>query len=285
MKIDGVRIAEKIFEDLKSRVGELRKNNITPKLAVVLVGENSASEAYIAQKQLRIKEINADIEIIRFPVEISSETLIDKIRELNLNSQTHGIIVQRPLPDHIDPDTIENEIADIKDVDGFKTGSPYHIPVVLAVMKILEEIYTISNQPNPFLSWIKSQQIVLLGKGSTAGKPLMDYLKEIGVNFELIDSRTENPQEITKQADIIISSVGKENFIKPEMLKKSVILIGVGINKNKDGQIHGDYEEEQIKDIASFYTPTPGGVGPVNVAVLLDNLLTAAEESNHLQTL
>ena len=285
MKIDGVRIAEKIFEDLKSRVGELRKNNITPKLAVVLVGENSASEAYIAQKQLRIKEINADIEIIRFPVEISSETLIDKIRELNLNSQTHGIIVQRPLPDHIDPDTIENEIVDIKDVDGFKTGSPYHIPVVLAVMKILEEIYTISNQPNPFLSWIKSQQIVLLGKGSTAGKPLMDYLKEIGVNFELIDSRTENPQEITKQADIIISSVGKENFIKPEMLKKSVILIGVGINKNKDGQIHGDYEEEQIKDIASFYTPTPGGVGPVNVAVLLDNLLTAAEESNHLQTL
>ena len=303
MKIDGRQIADNIFDDLKERVGELQKNNIIPKLAVILVGENPSSEVYVLQKQLRGKEINVEIEILRFPETVSGETLIDKIRELNLNSQIHGIIVQRPLPAHINPDTIENEIADSKDVDGFKPGSPFHVPLVLAVVKILEEAFTslqanemseaisgIAASPSAprndeFTYWLKSKKIVLLGKGSTAGKPLLDYFKEIGANFQLVDSKTENPQEITKQADIIISSVGKESTIKPEMLKSGVILIGVGINKNEEGKLHGDYDEDQIKDIASLYTPTPGGVGPVNVAMLLQNLLTAAEESNHLQTL
>jgi methylenetetrahydrofolate dehydrogenase (NADP+)/methenyltetrahydrofolate cyclohydrolase len=127
------------------------------------------------------------------------------------------------------------------------------------------------------LSWLKAKTIVLIGKGDTAGKPLFDYLSEIGTRPQLIDSKTENPQELTKQADLIISSVGKPEIIKPDMLKQGVILIGVGISKDAAGKLHGDYEEDAIQTIASAYTPTPGGVGPVNVAMLLNNLVTATE--------
>ncbi len=297
MKIDGRQIAEKVFQDLKSRVGELKKNDINPHLAVILVGDDPASAVYVLQKQLRGKEIEVNVEVVRFPSSVSSQTLIDKILELNLNSQVHGIIVQRPLPDHIDPDVIENEIADRKDVDGFKAGSPYHVPLVLAVVKILQEVFKETNETEgpqqgptplvssgssdsfaPFILWLKSKKIALLGKGSTAGQPIIDYLKEIGVSFEFIDSSTENPKEITQKADIIISSVGKEKLITPDMIKMGVILIGVGINRNAEGQLHGDYDEEAIKDIASSYTPTPKGVGPINVAMLLENLLAAAEK-------
>ena len=277
MKIDGRQIAEKVFQDLKSRVGELKKNDINPHLAVILVGDDPASTVYVLQKQLRGKEIEVNVEVVRFPSSVSSQTLIDKIRDLNLNSQIHGIIVQRPLPEHINPDMIEDEIADRKDADGFKAGSPYYVPLVLAVIKILEEISQ-KETGGDFINWLKSKKIALLGKGSTAGQPIIDYLKEIGVSFEFIDSSTENPKEITQKADIIISSVGKEKLITPDMIKMGVILIGVGINRNAEGQLHGDYDEEAIKDIASSYTPTPKGVGPINVAMLLENLLAAAEK-------
>ena len=318
MKVDGKQIASKIFDDLKNRVARLQAPErsdggqgepITPHLAVILVGENPASEAYVLQKQLRGKTIDANIEVLRYSPDISAQILIDKIRELNANSQIHGIIVQRPLPEHIDPDLIENEIADAKDVDGFKPGSPFYVPLVLAVMRILEEVYkaqtdsgVVAKAPPQndvilasdegarpeslvdFLSWLQSKKIVLFGKGSTAGQPIMDYFKEKGIDFEFIERTRENPEEVTQKADIIISSVGKKDIIKPTMIKNGVILIGVGINKDEDGHLYGDYEEDQIKDIASFYTPTPGGVGPVNVAMLLENLITSAEQSNPLSS-
>jgi methylenetetrahydrofolate dehydrogenase (NADP+)/methenyltetrahydrofolate cyclohydrolase len=296
MLINGKHIAEQIFSDLKQRVSSL---NFTPKLGVILVGEDPASEAYVMQKQLKADNINAEVAIFQFPIDTQTETLLDKIRSLNSDSTTHGIIVQRPLPPHINTDVLQEEIDESKDVDGFKSTSPFHVPVVLAVLRILNEVYVslrakemsdaisssqIAASPTAprndnLLVWLKTKQVVLIGKGSTAGKPLMDYLNEMGVAFQSIDSKTENPEEITKQADIIISSVGKGSIITREMIKPGVVLIGIGIFRGEDGKLHGDYEEEQIKDIAAFYTPTPGGVGPINVAMLLENLVMAAENS------
>lgn len=305
MKLDGRKIAGEIFAELKQRVGELKQKDIVPHLSVILVGEDPASEAYVLQKQLRADDINAEIEVLTYSVETNTETLLNKIRELNTNSQVHGIIIQRPLPEHINQDALCNAVADEKDIDGFKTGSPYHVPIVMAVVRVLEEIYKEkeangSKGPNgpkdeneenafgpsvpsdpfgPFLLWLKSKKTVLLGKGSTAGQPLIDYFKEMGIPFQLIDSKTENPVEITRLADIIISSVGKGEIIKPEILKNGAALIGIGIFRGEDGKLYGDYNEEHIKDIVSSYTPTPGGVGPINVAMLFSNLLTAAEQT------
>jgi methylenetetrahydrofolate dehydrogenase (NADP+) / methenyltetrahydrofolate cyclohydrolase len=290
MRIEGKAIADNIFASLKDRVRELETKNITPKLAVILVGEDPASEAYVMQKQLKADNINAQVEVLQYPLETTSEILLDKIRFLNQDSTTHGIIVQRPLPSHINPDSLQEAILESKDIDGFKPGSPFYVPVVLAVLRVLNEIYYSSSEQgesrsmfstgsnnSDLTSWLKLKSIVLIGKGSTAGKPLMDYFNEMGVPFQIVDSKTENPQEITKQADIIISSVGKGSIITPDMLKQNVALIGIGIHRGVDNKLHGDYEDEQIKDIASFYTPTPGGVGPINVAMLLENLVTASE--------
>lgn len=288
MRIDGKVIADAIFAGLKERVEELEKKSITPKLAVILVGEDPASEAYVMQKQLKADNINAQVEIFQYPVETTTEDLLDKIQLLNTDSATHGIIVQRPLPAHINPDVLEEAINENKDVDGFKPSSPFHVPVVLAVLRILTEIQAnesnpalhsdLSNPPLDLTTWLKTQKLVLIGKGSTAGRPLMDYLNEMGITFQLIDSKTEQPEEITKQADIIISSVGQGNIIRSDMIKQGVSLIGIGIHRGEDGKLHGDYEDDQIENIASFYTPTPGGIGPINVAMLLENLVTAAEQ-------
>ena len=299
MRIDGKAIADSIFADLKSRVGDLETKNITPKLAVILVGEDPASEAYVMQKQLKADNINAEVEVLQYAVETTTETLLDKIRLLNSDNTTHGIIVQRPLPPHIDPDVLEEIIMESKDVDGFKPGSPFYVPVVLAVLRLLNEIYVslrenevseaissneiaaspTASRNDDIITWLKTKKIVLIGKGSTAGKPLMDYFNEMGVPFQVIDSKTEHPQEITKQADIIISSVGKGSIITQENIKPGVSLIGIGIHRGEDNKLHGDYDEDQVKDIAGYYTPTPGGVGPINVAMLLDNLITAAEQA------
>ena len=135
MRIDGKAIADSIFADLKSRVGDLETKNITPKLAVILVGEDPASEAYVMQKQLKADNINAEVEVLQYAVETTTETLLDKIRLLNSDNTTHGIIVQRPLPPHIDPDTLQEAIIESKDVDGFKPNSPFYVPVVLAVLR------------------------------------------------------------------------------------------------------------------------------------------------------
>lgn len=278
MKINGRELAENIYTDLRGRVAALQAKEVTPRLCVILVGDDPASQVYVQQKKLKGEQINAIIDIIPYPTETSAETILSKVRALNADNSVHGIIIQRPLPPHISPEVVGEAVADIKDVDGFKAESPFNVPVVMAVFRILEEIFKQTHEAMTDLeSWLKTKNIVLIGKGGTAGKPIADYLKEIGTTPHIIDSRTANPQELTKQADIIISSVGKQEIIKPDMIKPGVILIGVGLNKDTAGKLHGDYEEEAIQAIASCYTPTPGGVGPVNVAMLLHNLVTATE--------
>jgi methylenetetrahydrofolate dehydrogenase (NADP+) / methenyltetrahydrofolate cyclohydrolase len=310
VRIDGREIAEKLFEELKSRVGALKKKNVIPHLVVILVGENPASVAYVTLKQQKGEAIGAKVTLIKYPTDITTEELTVKIKELNDDKSVHGILIQRPLPEQINIEKLELLTKPEKDIDGFHPDSPFTLPLPLAVVKILEEVYKMKNNvgvtsagdphrapgttkvseavgwgkerqdPEKFQYWLKSQNIVVLGKGPTGGGPIIKLLNKLGVNPEIIDSKTDNPEELMKNADIIISSVGRENVVKPENIKKGVILIGVGILRGEDRKLKGDYDIDKIKDIAGYYTPTPGGVGPVNVAMLLDNLLEAAENQS-----
>ncbi len=285
MQINGKEIAEKIYVDLKKRVGELNKKNIIPHLAVILVGENPASVAYVTLKQKKGEEIGARVTVLNYLPSVTTGELLEKLNKLNDDPSVHGILIQRPLPDQINVEKLEMHTNPEKDIDGFHPNSPYTLPLPLAVVRILEEIYTLKNSESKlanldFLSWLKAQNIVILGKGPTGGGPIMDYLKKLDVPFTLIDSKTVDPEKKMMHADVIIGAVGRENIVTPEKIKNGVILVGVGILRGEDGKLKGDYDVEKIKDIAGYYTPTPGGTGPVNVAKLMENLITATEKQS-----
>lgn len=277
MKIDGKAIAQIILDNLSKRVKELKKRGVNPHLVIILVGDDPASAAYVRQKELKAKEIGAKVTILRLPMSITSDKLLKLLNKLNPDHEVNGVIVQRPLPPHIDHETIALAVDPKKDVDGLHPDSPFPMPLALAVSKILQQVARL--QGDALRGWERKKKIVIIGKGKTAGGPVIDMLKKQGVEPVIIDSKTLNPQAKTKNADIIITSVGKSNIVTKDMVKKDVILISVGLYRGKDGKLHGDYEEEEIENIASFYTPTPGGVGPVNVAMLLENLVVAANSS------
>jgi len=285
MVIDGKQTANEIFENLKSRIDKLKEQGIIPHLVIILINKDPASVVYVNQKKIKGKSIGANITLYQYPNSVTTKTLLDRFNDLNHLSNVHGIIAQRPLPQHLDSKQISLAIDPKKDVDGFHPNSKFRPPIALAVLRILKTIYaTPSRWPNGLLEggfdkWLKSQKIVVIGKGETGGKPIIEMFEQMEIEPTVIDSKTRNKERIAKKADIIISAVGKPNVIESKMIKKGVVLIGIGIHRGKDGKLHGDYEEEKIKNIASFYTPTPGGVGPLNVAMLLENLVKAAVNS------
>lgn len=277
MKIDGKEIAQKILEDLKKQVEKLKKKNIIPHLAIILVGQDPASVAYVIQKKIKAEKIGATTTIYSLESRIQNSELIVLIEKLNSDKNIHGIIVQQPLPEGINVQKITQAVDPKKDVDGFHSNTQFEMPIAMAVLKILKEIHASTPGVEPrTIDWLKNKNIVVMGKGETGGKPIINALQRMGISPTIIDSKTENPQNLTKKADIIISAVGKSNVITPEMLEQDIILISIGLHK-ENGKIIGDYNEEKIKDIAVFYTPSPGGVGPVNVAMLLKNLVKASE--------
>lgn len=286
MIISGTAIAHEMYIDFQRRVEELQKKNVTPHLVAILVGENPASIAYVNLKQKRAEAIGAVVTVLRYEESVTEKELLEKIKQLNTDPDVHGILIQRPLPEHIDVAKLEETTDPEKDIDGFHKDSPYTLPLSLAVVEILKDIFSSlrnhevakQSQTNDFNNWLQTKQIVVLGKGPTGGGPIIAHLKKLELKPTLIDSNTPHPEDITRDADIIISATGKEHMITADKVKQDVILIGVGVMKGTDGKLHGDYEPEEVDSIASFYTPTPGGVGPVNVAKLIDNLITAAEK-------
>lgn len=277
MKIDGKQIAQDILNNLKQRVEKLERENITPCLAIILVGKDPASIAYIKQKELKAKSIGIKTITYNLKSEIKNQELIKLIKKLNKDKSIHGIVTQQPLSKYINTETITQIINPKKDVDGFHSKSHFEMPIALAALKILKEIHDLIPNVEPeFIEWLKNKKIVVIGKGETGGKPIIITLKKLDINLLIIDSKTRNPSAITKTAEIIITAVGKPKILTSKMIKKKVILIDVGISKGKDAKAIGDYAENEIKNIASFYTPTPGGIGPVNVAMLLQNTVIAA---------
>ncbi len=275
MKIDGKEIASNILKDLKIRVEKLKEKKITPHLYIITFGKNPQTESYLRQKLSKAEIIGAKITIKRFSLNTSASSIYKFIEELNKDKKIHGIIIQRPLIKSLDEEKTSLSINLPKDVDGFHPHSKFSVPVAIAVIKLIES--TIENES--ILEFLKSKKIVVIGKGTTAGKPVINLLEKYKIKFKKVDSKTKDKNKIFKLTDIIISAVGK-NIINKENIKKGVVLIGIGMHTGSDGELKGDYNQEEIANKVSFYTPTPGGVGPVNVAMLMKNLVEATENQN-----
>jgi methylenetetrahydrofolate dehydrogenase (NADP+)/methenyltetrahydrofolate cyclohydrolase len=277
MKIDGRQIATNILEELKTKVDVLKDQGVIPTMAVILIGNVKSSESYVKQKELKAKIIGAEIKIFRFNETVTNEEIEVLIKKLDADKNVHGIILQRPTPKNINADLLENLISPIKEIDGFGKKPLYAVPVAAAVFEVLDEIFGNLKEMDSFSVWLAKKKVVILGKGETAGMPIINYFKNREIDPIVIDSKTENANAILSSADIIISAVGKREVIKTEELKQGVILIGVGISTNDEEKTQGDYDENKLEEIASFYTTTPGGVGPVNVALLMENLVRACQ--------
>jgi methylenetetrahydrofolate dehydrogenase (NADP+)/methenyltetrahydrofolate cyclohydrolase len=272
MIIDGRKIATKNLKNLKKRVEKLKSEGLTPKLYIILLSNDPVSTSYVKQKLLRADETGIQIVLDNENPTITTDKLTEKIKKLNNDSSINGIIIQRPMSKQLSEEIIANAVSPKKDIDGFNYISEFEVPVSMAIFKILRNIH-----PNNFERWLSVQKIMVVGNGLTAGKPIIKSFRKLGIKTQSINSKTENKNKLLKTSDIIISAVGKADVIKVSEIKKGAILIGVGLHKEDDGKFHGDFDEEKIEKIASFYSPTPGGVGPVNVACLLENLVTAAE--------
>ena len=270
MKIDGKAIALELLKHLKIRVDKLKEKGIIPHLCIITFGKNPQTESYLKQKILRSEQIGAKITIKKFDEDVNQEIIYDLIGDLNGDKKVNGIIVQRPLPKSFEEFKICKAVKKEKDVDGFYPGSPFDPPVALAVIELIK-----NTKPNIALN---TKKIALVGKGTTAGKPIISFFEKMNIQTIKIDSKTQNANKILKSADIIVSSVGKK-IINSSNIKNGVILIGVGMH-TENGKLKGDYEETEIEKIAKAYTPTPGGVGPVNVTMLMKNLVEASENQN-----
>lgn len=275
MELSGRVLAETVLADVKKKVLRLTKNGTIPELAIVTVGGEDAWISYVSQKEKTAQRLGIKTNLIHLSAANERE-LLDTLKKLNEDKKTHGIIVQRPIPKEYDRQKVVQVIENIKDIDGFRSDSLYIVPVLLAIQHFIREAYGVITASD-LEKVLINQSVCVAGKGETAGGPATEWLSTIQAAYTVIDSKTKDPCQELKNADLVICAVGKSGVIKPECLKKGVILIGVGTHK-ENGKLIGDYNVEEIKDIAKAWTPTPGGVGPLNLAYLFQNLLTAAEK-------
>lgn len=276
MIINGKELAQKIREELKGEVENLRKNGIIPKLAVIMVGDNKASEVYVRNKSRACDEVGIEFEEFLKDENISQEELIGLIDELNNREDIHGILLQSPIPKHLDIREAFNRIDNKKDVDGFH-------PINVGKLSIGEDSF-ISCTPYGVIKMLEAYNIeiegkhaVIIGRSNIVGKPLVQCLLNKNATVTVCHSRTQNIAEITKQADILIAALGKAKFVTENMVKEGAVVIDVGINRNEEGKLVGDVDFENVEKKASYITPVPGGVGPMTIAMLMHNVVKAAK--------
>lgn len=277
MKIDGTAIALGIQETLTCQVALFKKENIIPHLAVILIGNDPSSVIYVGRKQKLGEKIGVLVTLNHLPVSIDKESVFKLIEKLNNDRLIHGIIIQRPTGIPIEKEQLDLSVSPDKDVDGFHPESLFNPPVAEAVIRILYSIFNPNkfSLDSKFHSWLSSKKILVIGRGETAGKPVADYLTKLNIPHLVGHSQTKNLGQICCESDIIISCVGKSNIVRQEMINSNSILIGVGLHQEFD-KLQTDYKQEEISRKAKYYTPVPGGVGPVNVACLFENLISAA---------
>ncbi len=274
--INGKEIGQEIRNAVAERVIRLKEQGLTPGLAVVLVGDNQASATYVRNKQKSCEAIGMYSELIKLPEETKQEELLTQIQQLNQREDIHGILVQLPLPKHIDEDTVIATIAVEKDVDGFSPvsvgkmmlGQETFLPCTpFGVMKLLE--YSGIE--------IAGKHAVIVGRSHIVGKPMGQLLLQKDATVTYTHSKTPDLPSFTKQADILIAAVGRANFITKEHVKEGAVVIDVGINRDDNNKLCGDVNFAEVDSIASHITPVPGGVGPMTITMLLFNTVQAAE--------
>ncbi|QCR32816.1 bifunctional methylenetetrahydrofolate dehydrogenase/methenyltetrahydrofolate cyclohydrolase FolD [Lysinibacillus sp. SGAir0095] len=278
MVIKGNEIGQEIRKSVAERVTKLKDQGVTPGLAVILVGDNPASQTYVRNKQKSCEAIGIFSELIKLPQDVSEEELLEQIRLLNNSEGIHGILVQLPLPSHINEDKVIATISPEKDVDGFSPvsvgkmmlGQETYLPCTpFGVMKLLE--YTGID--------IAGKHAVIVGRSHIVGKPMGQLLLQKDATVTYTHSKTPDLPSITKQADIIVAAVGRPNFITKEHVKPGAVVIDVGINRDENNKLIGDVHFAEVEQLASHITPVPGGVGPMTITMLLYNTVQSAEKS------
>lgn len=274
--IDGKKLAAKLRQDYLGRVQALTRAGMAPGLAVILVGDDAASAVYVGNKVRACEAVGIRSQTDRFPATITNDALLDRIEELNADPMIHGILVQLPLPQHIDMAKVLETIAVEKDVDGFHlynvgglvTGNTVFSPCTpYGVVKLLES----ENIP------IEGQNVVVVGASNIVGKPMALMLMARDATVSICHAKTRDLAQYTILADILVVAAGVPNLILPQMVKTGAVVIDVGINRLPDGRITGDVDFEGVRWRASAITPVPGGVGPMTVTMLLENTIKSAE--------
>ncbi|OIU71104.1 bifunctional methylenetetrahydrofolate dehydrogenase/methenyltetrahydrofolate cyclohydrolase FolD [Rossellomorea aquimaris] len=273
--IDGRLIADYYRERLQESISELKANDVTPGLAVILVGDNHASHTYVKMKRKACSKLGIHSELYQFQESLTQEELVGKIEELNELDHIHGILVQLPLPQHINPITIIETISPSKDVDGFHPVSigkmvtnqdTFYSCTPLGIIKMLE--YEKID--------IKGKHVVILGRSNIVGKPAGQLFLNRDATVTYCHSKTANLTDYTKKADILVSAVGKAKLIGAGDIKKGAVVIDVGMNRDEAGRLCGDVDFESAREAAGKITPVPGGVGPMTITMLLYNTVKSA---------
>lgn len=276
--IDGTALSAKLRAEVAARTHALKTRGVTPGLAVILVGDDPASAVYVRNKVKACLDSGVHSVFEKYDASLTQDALLARIAALNIDPAIHGILVQMPLPKHIDPHKVIEAISTTKDVDGYATlsagelmtGQPGFRPCTpYGCMKLIE-----STGVN-----LRGKHAVVIGRSNTVGKPMALLLLQANATVTVCHSATADIGYHTRQADVVVAAVGKRNVLTADMVKPGAIVIDVGMNRNDEGKLCGDVDFAGVKDVASFITPVPGGVGPMTITMLLINTLEAAERS------
>jgi len=273
--LDGKALAASIRADLKQKVAALERRGVRPGLAVILAGDDAASRVYVRNKVLASEQTGVRSELCEFPSSVTESELLDRVAALNADAAVHGILVQLPLPKQVNAARILQAVSPAKDVDGFHAanlgallaGNPSVVPCTpAAVMRILEHAGV----------RLAGQQAVVIGRSSIVGKPLALLLLRRDATVTICHSKTKDIESITRQADILVAAVGRAKLVGRAMVKPGACVIDVGVNRLADARLAGDVDFDAVKEVAGWITPVPGGVGPMTIAMLLENCVRAA---------
>lgn len=274
--IDGNALSRQLRADVGARVTALKAKGITPGLAVILVGDNPASQVYVRNKVKACEDTGMHSVLERWPATLGEAELLARVEALNRDTTIHGILVQLPLPAHIDAQKVIEAISPAKDVDGFHiasagalmTGMPGFWPCTpYGCMKMLDSIGC----------ELKGKHAVVIGRSNIVGKPMALMLLQQNATVTICHSGTKDLKALTLQADVIVAAVGKRNVLTADMVKPGAVVLDVGMNRNDEGKLCGDVDFDAVKEVASWITPVPGGVGPMTITMLMVNTLESAE--------
>ena len=276
--IDGNALSRQLRADVSARVTALKAKGITPGLAVILVGENAASQVYVRNKVKACEDTGMHSVLERWPATMTEAELLARVDALNTDTTIHGILVQLPLPAHIDAQKVIEAISPAKDVDGFHIASAGALMTGMhgfwpctpyGCMKMLESIgYD-----------LKGKHAVVIGRSNIVGKPMALMLLQQNATVTICHSATKDLKAMTLQADVIVAAVGKRNVLTADMVKPGAVVLDVGMNRNDEGKLCGDVDFEGVKQVAGWITPVPGGVGPMTITMLMVNTLESAERT------
>ena len=277
--IDGKLVTAKIREEIKNESAAFEKETgIKPGLAVIIVGDDPASQVYVRNKGKACEEVGFYSEIHRLPAETTEEELLALVHSLNENEKIHGILVQSPLPKHLDEALIVNNIRYEKDVDAFHPvnvgkimiGDYNFLPCTPAGVMELLKAYDID---------VCGKEVAVVGRSNIVGKPQAMLMLHANATVTICHSRTKNLKEVLNRADVVVMAIGKAKFLKADMIKEGAVVIDVGMNRDENGKLCGDVDFDECEKKASYITPVPGGVGPMTITMLMKNTLTAAKTS------